>query len=252
MEISDEALMAFADGELPGGEAARISAAMLEDPNLRRRVERFRSVRRALRSTYDAVAQEPIPERLRALLGDVAAHQPDEKPAPPAPPANVVDLAAKRESRYKLPPWSVLAASVLFGVVAGRMMSPGENSLLTSQEGEVRAGGALTRALDTRLASAPENIDADIRIGLSFRSQDGAFCRTFSESGENGAVSGLACRGEDAWLVRVAAADEGASTEYRQAGSGAPAVLAMVDELIAGEAFDTAQEAEARARGWRP
>jgi hypothetical protein len=246
MELSDETLMAFADGELPGSEAARISAAMADDPDLRRRVERFRSVRRALRSTYDAVAKEPIPERLRALLGEVSTDTPVTQSAP------VVAIAPKRRQIAVGPPvWAALAASLIVGVIAGRISASANDSLLIAEAGQVRAGAALARVLDTRLASAPENIDANLRVGLSFRNQDGALCRTFSESGAESGVSGLACRADDAWLIRIAAADAGASTEYRQAGSGAPAVLAMVDALMAGEPLDEAQEAEARANHWR-
>jgi anti-sigma factor RsiW len=124
MKITDEDLMAYADGELPPAEAKRIESAMAEDTALAARVARFRRVRRALRTAYDSVVSEPIPEHLRALLGDVAAHERDDTPAA------VVDLAVAREQRavrFGPPAWAAMAASLIVGVLVGRtLLSPSD------------------------------------------------------------------------------------------------------------------------------
>lgn len=244
MRLSDELLMAYADGELEANEAERVEAAMRDDPNVGMRVERFRRVRRALRTAYDSVVQEPIPDRLRALLHDV------ELSAPAAPAAVVVDLSAVRErKRFPATTWAALAASLVAGVFVGRAVAP-SNDMFVAQNGHLHAGAALTRVLDTRLASAPENAEAALRVGLTFRTQEGDLCRTFNGRGEDGGVSGLACRDAEAWSIRVAAATPAAEGAYRQAGAET-VVMDMVDALIAGEPLDAAQEAQARENNWR-
>jgi hypothetical protein len=244
MRIADEVLMAFADGELPAAEAEQIEKAMRGDPTMAARVARFRSVRTALRAAYDSVAQEPIPDRLRALLHDVDGAAPSIPASTP-----IVDLGAERaRRRFTTPVWAALAASLVVGVFAGQVVTP--DSLFVGEPGQLRAGGQLSRVLETRLASAPENASSDLRVGLSFRTADGDVCRTFTGRGADGGVSGLACRDDNAWAIRVAAAMPASAGEYRQAG-GETIVMDVVDALIAGEPFDAAQEAAARTNRWR-
>ena len=253
MRFSDEILMAFADDELPEAEAKEVERALAEDPVLAKRVERFRNVRRALRATYDSVAQEPIPERFRALLGDMAANE----PATPPQSAPVVDLAsvlAQKRARqatasFRPPAWAAIAASVVVGLLVGRLLTPSPQALFTTQDGQLRAGAALTRVLDQSLSGGSAN--SDLHVGLSFRTEGGQFCRTFDSIQSNKAVSGLACRDPQAWIVRIATSEAVASGPYRQAGSAAPAVMAMVDSMIDGDPLSAEQERAARDHNWR-
>ncbi|MEJ0061288.1 MAG: NepR family anti-sigma factor [Terricaulis sp.] len=245
MRITDDVLMAFADGELPAEEAERIEAMMRDDREMAARVTRFRSVRSALRAAYDSVAQEPIPDRLRALLHDVEAAAPSA-PEPSAAP--IVHLSAERERRrFSAPTWAAIAAGLVVAVLAGRMSTP--DSLFVGEAGHLHAGGQLTRVLDTRLASAPENANDDIRVGLTFRTAEGDVCRTFTGNGDDGGVSGLACHEANDWAIRIAAATPASDGEYRQAGAET-VVMDMVDALIAGEPLDAAQEQAARDNHW--
>ena len=85
MTISDDTLMAYADGELDAAAAAEVEQALRQDPALAERVRAQRALRARLQATFGAELAEPVPERLqRALV---------------APPATVVDLAAKRAQR---------------------------------------------------------------------------------------------------------------------------------------------------------
>lgn len=253
MHFDDETLMAYVDGELSPSEAKRVEQAMADDPALAARVARFRNVRRALRLAYDSVTREPIPERLRALLGDVASSE----PAPP-PRAAVVDLAQARAQappapqaaqRAGPPTWAAIAATLIIGVLAGRALLP--SNPFETRDGQLYAAGALSQALNTRLASDADNAASANRIGVSFRAHDGDYCRTFMQSARNKGVSGLACRTDGGWVVRVAVADQAENGVYRRAASPAPQVLSMVDDLIDGEAFDAQQERDARDHNWR-
>jgi hypothetical protein len=87
-----------------------------------------------------------------------------------------------------------------------------------------------------------------VRIGLTFRDQSGAICRTFT--GEQS--SGLTCRDGSDWRLRgLFAAPEGQAGDYRMAAGTDPNLAALIDSTIAGEPFDAAQEQAAKARGWR-
>lgn len=249
MKITDEELMAYADGELPPLDAKRIEAAMAEDADLAARVARFRAVRRALKTAYDSVVSEPVPEHLRALLGDVAASEPETPPRRVEPVAPI-DLAAKREQRTRRfgpPAWAAMAASLVIGVLAGRGLLAQNDDLFT-RDG-LYASTALTEALNTQLASSDRN-DAT-RIGLTFRAQSGEICRTFTHEARESVTAGLACRDENRWAVRMALTEPSAqSAGYSQAGATAPAVLEAVDAIIAGDAFDAEQERQARDANW--
>lgn len=249
MKITEEELMAYADGELPPLAAKRVEAAMAEDGDLAARVARFRAVRRALKTAYDSVVSEPVPEHLRALLGDVAASEPEapariESTAP-------VDLAAAREKRgrrFGPPAWAAMAASLVLGVLVGRSLLGAGDDLLTSDG--LYAGRGLSEALSTQLASETQN-DAT-RIGLTFRAQGGELCRTFTHQEQESVTSGLACRDANRWAMRMALTEPAANTGgYSQAGASAPAVLEAVDAIIDGEAFDAEQERRAREADWR-
>jgi anti-sigma factor RsiW len=88
MTISDEMLMAYADGELDAASRARVEAAMQEDPEIGKRVARHRALRETMQGAFSDVLNEPVPERLiQAARGQTAA-----------PKSAVVDLSAAREA----------------------------------------------------------------------------------------------------------------------------------------------------------
>ena len=149
-----------------------------------------------------------------------------------------------------------MAASVVVGVLVGGALMRPQQGLLAVENGQLRAAAALTHVLDTRLASDAANANAAnanaaLHIGVSFRAQDGAYCRTFDSIEANKTVSGLACRQPDAWVVRIATTEPVVASDYRQAGSAAPAVMSLVDSMIAGDPLTDAQERAARDHSWR-
>jgi len=109
------------------------------------------------------------------------------------------------------------------------------------------AQGRLANALDTQLASN-QAATAPVRIGISLRTAEGLYCRTFSL----GPDAGLACRDPKVWTIRALAStpiEQGGA--YRTAGSDLPpAVLQAVQDLSAGPALDAKGEATARDARW--
>lgn len=116
------------------------------------------------------------------------------------------------------------------------------------------AAGMLAHALSQQLA-VDQTAAAPVRIGVSFRSKAGEYCRTFSLR-EPAALAGLACRAADGWELGVLARTESpavSSGSYRQAASSMPpAVIAAVESQIAGQPLDAHAEAAARGRHWHP
>ena len=234
--ISDDIFFAWLDGELEGEEAARVAAQVQSDPDLAARAKQHRAMQGRLKGAFDSVADAPIPDR---LLATSRADEPQ-----------VVDLAAARRTRQAptwkpLPQWAAIAATLAVGILVGTMVPQGSGAPVAVEGGKIYAAAALDSALTAQLASTPAG---DVRIGMTFRDQSGAVCRSFTKP----EASGLACRNGGRWQVRgLFAAPEGQGGSYRMAGGTDPNLAALVDSTMAGEPFDAAQEESARAKGWR-
>lgn len=253
MTIPDELVAAYVDGELEGAERARIEQAIAQDAQLAQRVAQQRALRDRLRGTYNSVLKEAVPLRLAQAV----------KFGAPTGPAQVIDLAQVRAERTrrgngqrqaKVRRYSI-AASVAVGLMAGvliqRFATPG--AVTEFHDGSLLARGALAQALNEQLASnaAP---GAAVRVGLTFRSKAGNYCRTFTLSGGRSLV-GLACRDQDQWqLLNLMAAEGsggGTTQNLRMATSALPpALLQAISERTSGDPLNAAAEAKARSSGW--
>jgi hypothetical protein len=197
--------------------------------------QRLRAERRRMAAAFDDVLDEPVPDRLKALLAE------------PAPAPQVVDLGAVRAQRRGMARWAAwggMAATLVLGTLIGMRLTPADDD----GQGRLLARGALAKALDQQLASAPAG--GPVAVQISFKARDGRFCRSFSMA----ASAGLACRERDgAWaLQQVVAVAPAAGGGMRQAASSLPpSVLGAVDALMAGDALNPAQEKAARDGGWR-
>jgi hypothetical protein len=232
--ISTEKLLAFVDGELNPSERAEVEAAMAGDTALRDRVEREQRMRRRLAGAFDPTLDEAVPPRLAAALATGAAD-------------NVAVFAPKRARVWSTREWGAMAASLAAGLIIGLGVMSAQAPLLAPSANGLTAHGALAQALESQVAA---NTDANVRIGISFQSHDGDYCRTFGVAREH--LAGLACKVSEQWRVPVAAQLGSAGGEIRTAGADAPApVLNAVDAMIAGDPLDAAGEAQARANHWR-
>lgn len=242
--ISNETLMALADGELDPAQAARLEAELQTNGGLRQRVAALQAQRNRLAAAFNTVLEEPVPDRLTRLLQ-----------TPPENAATVVHLAEKRVERARqrsMPSWAQwggMAASVMLGVWLGAQMGgKGAGSDMALDQGRLLAGGTVAKALATQLASEPQTGNA-VAVQLSFVDKGGDYCRTFSTS----AIAGLACLQNGQWAVQqVASVEASTSGEVRQAASALPqALLEAVDQRMAGTTLGAAAERTARDKGWR-
>jgi hypothetical protein len=227
MSVTREDIAAFADGQLDPAREAEVAALVAADPALAGQVRAHRALREQLAGHFAPILDAPLPERLTAPL--------TEKP-------RVVDFAAARETRERarvLPRWSWIAGPALAASLALAVFLP--------RGGSDYADGALAAALDTQLVAA-QDARAPTRILLSFREEGGAFCRAFA--GE--AQSGIACREDEGWRLRMTAPGGSAQqADYRMADNPAADVLERAQAMAAGDALDAEEERAAQARGWR-
>lgn len=226
MNIDAETLMAYADGELDPVTAKRVERAIAADPSLAEEVEAHRALRTRIAQRFAPIAAEPVPDRLAAMLR-----------------SNVVDLpvASTRlaSARWRLA--TALAACLVLGLVLGMSI---RREPVTARANGLYASGALASALDSQIGGQ----SGIVRVAVSFRDDKGAYCRVFTSD----ATDGIACRDDIGWaLRRTGQGRAGAATEFTQAGSADPDLMAAAQDMMAGQPLDSAQELQARGRGWR-
>ena len=229
-QIDEAMVIAWLDSELDEVTAARVAAAVANDPALRTMADAHRAMRARFAAAFGPIANEPV-----------------AMPTPSS--AQVVSLAAVRAARAReaaAPParrWAIpgaIAASLLVGVLVGHgTLAP---SGVGDRAGALALAAPLSRALDNQLAGTP----GGVRVALSFRDHAGAYCRSFTATH----LSGIACHGGEGWQLRYAAPGNAGTGDYRMAGSDAQQAE-MVAALIAGEPLDAAAERKARDKGWR-
>ena len=250
MSFSDDILMAFADGELDEATRREVEQAMRRDPAIAEKVRRHQALRADVFDAFSSTLDEEVPQRLHAAArSGKVVHLDSVRPLkvapPPAPPVP--------KARWSWPEWGALAATLVMGMLAGSLgiKSLDDASTLAAIEldnGTLKAEGKLAAALSQQLASASPDAGV-MKVGVSFVDKDGNYCRSFSMPRS----AGLACRQGSAWMIPVmvdpAPLAQGA---YRQAGSAMPsAVLAAIDERIAGAALDANAEKLAMQKGWK-
>ncbi len=234
--IEDEKFYAWLDGELTDEEGAEVAGRVASDPALSALAKEHRAMQERLKGAFDPVAEAPVPDRLTSLIR----------------PREAVDLAAAKRAREQKRPrlvpaeWPAMAATLVAGILLGLTLQQRGDAPVATEGGKLYAASALDQALDSELASAPAT--ADVRIGVTFRDQSGAICRSFAQERS----SGLACRDSGGWHLRgLFAASEGQTGDYRMAAGVDPNLAALIDSTMTGEPLDAAQERAARQRGWR-
>jgi len=196
---TDETLAAFADGELPAGESARLTAAMADDAALRRRVARFQASRQALVAVYgDLPGSAPAPG-LAALFT-------------PRRDSGAAAARAPRPARRRLI-WPAAAAAALACLAGGYGIGRLHGSLTAPTPIDIQASLDATRVAALESLANHETFEAALASGgrtvveplVTFVDQQGRFCRTYRLTVIAGDAArsqlGEACRSGDGWTV---------------------------------------------------
>jgi hypothetical protein len=233
MTISAEEIAAYVDGELDEAARSRVMLAALADMELADRIAAQRALRETLKAHFAPVGEAPVPDAWAQMIRQEIA------------PAKVVNIADARKRRFGAAPWvgMAVAASLALGVFVGTRLQQGP---IVERDGALVASGDLAHALDTQLASTQG--DAPVQMLGTFRRSGGGLCRVFSGA----AAAGIACHANDGWrLQHVVPGTQEQNSAYRQAGSGQARLMALAQEMAAGDPLDAAQESAARSGHWR-
>ncbi|MDO5632317.1 MAG: hypothetical protein Q4G22_10820 [Paracoccus sp. (in: a-proteobacteria)] len=239
MQVSDEMLMAFADGELNEAEARAVAAAIAADPALAARADLFRATRAALSASappLPAHDDSALIARIRAAsiaaTATPGAARAITAQTPPAP--------ANRDWRPAAIAASVAAAAVMIGYAAG-LFGPGPTP----------APGGLSAPLIAALEGVPSGEgtvleDGEFTAIASYRIADGTICREYERHGTaQTAVVAVACRENGGWSNRFAT-DFGQSADgYVPASSEIEGLDAALADMGAGDPLDPTEETEA-------
>ncbi|HEX4025446.1 MAG TPA: zf-HC2 domain-containing protein [Steroidobacteraceae bacterium] len=255
MNIPDELLAAYVDGELEGAERARIEQAILHDARIAQRVAHYRALRARMRTRFDGALHEPMSQRLLHTARSSA----------PTATAQIIDLARVRAERkrraerhrflqsHRIAIAASLIGGLLMGMLAERLITT--DALTQYHDGALLARGVLAQALDNQLAGSPVP-GSQVRVGLSFKAKSGDYCRTFSVTDDHG-LAGLACHAQDQWRVLAlvgtgAASGTDAAAGVRMAASASqPVLMQAVRQRISGAPLDAQAEQRARGSDWR-
>lgn len=269
MRFSDDILMAYASGELGEETRLAVEAAMRRDDSTARRVALLRA---QLQAQHPGQYGDPagFGENHGRSAGTPGAQRPRG--------ASVVQLASVRAQRaatqqaarkaaarpWGWQEWSALALVLVLGVALGRFglarwqpgwfSEPPPPSHVVSNNGLLTAQGKLAWALSQQMGGAVPS-EGEVRVGLSFLSKEGTYCRTFTLVGAMQDLVGIGCRASDEWRIPVLVQNQRPLPQmgaYRMAGTEMPgALLEAIDQRIVGGMLDTRAELEALRRNWQ-
>ena len=274
MQLDDETLVAYVDGELDPKLCQAVETALRDDPTARAKERIFRESAAMLRAAYDRVVEEPVPERLRAVLEGSASQGKAASPRDSRPRRPILGGALK--------PVLALAASValLIGLAGGYLLS---GAGPVSEDGRfaglwpdwiAAAHVDLQRALETAASYEPlmgsggePAVTWNVAAVSTFRAPTGRYCREFELAATSGGAAhgalGVACRTQEGdWRIELLMADsattapsgetETSDDEYAPAETSATdAFGVLVEGLMSGEPLDTEAEAALIGRAWQ-
>jgi surface antigen len=277
-EVSDETLVAFADGRLDETQRSRVQRDLGDSAALRERLAAFSSTKADsdLWRVFDQPMREPVPQYLVDLVMASSAGAAVGQAAQAVRPQSTSIVDRIRD--FLLPqsaawaPAFAYSAAVAVGLSLGWMLHAANGKDVTiavadaGQYTGLLADGSLRSILETA-PSGPVGGKASGQLAarrviptLTFRSRDGAYCRQYemTQPGQTATFAGMACRtAAGQWVVQTHVASSGTAAAIDgkfQPASGQPGsslVEATVTRLIEGDAFGVDEERQLIAKGWR-
>ncbi|WP_372985927.1 hypothetical protein [Marinobacter sp.] len=222
MKITDETLSAFLDHELPESEMQAMRDELAADPALAERLAELASVDAELQAHYGAIDDQPMPEAVTRLLADAPSG------AVGGEPDNVIAFPWWRRVREHT--GKAVAAAVIAGFALAQWLAvPGP--------GEEAGWAEVAQALETRPSGEPHVIDdTTVTPRLTFRNQDGDWCRQYLVQKADHASEQIACRtGAGDWQqVAKVDVEVSASAETYQTATGGRVLDETLDRLMEG------------------
>jgi hypothetical protein len=230
MELNDELLCAYLDGELEPEIRGRVESALETDAGGRVRLERMRTADQRLRVDIPvppAVNDDPLVQMILKGVGER-------------------DAVGRGGRVY----WHTLGslAAGLAGIVVGWLLAMYGSPPTYSVDN--RARGTLHTVLESRPSGSRLDEGGESAIVLLTISAQGQVCRLYGTTRAGRASEGVACRERDGWRIVAWESVTTLSGDYRAAGAS-PLLDAVLDR-VGGEPLAPADEQALLARGWRP
>lgn len=239
LELNDELLCAYLDGELDVDMHARVEQALVDDAGARVRLERMRVADQRLKAEIPLPVPQPNDPLSARILGG--------KPVPTAGRASMRWGAAI----------TALAAGiggVIVGFVLSRSREAPEAPVVASSAPSPLLSGAsnalLLAALDSgESGKTIEESGRSAQVILTFESDAGRYCRAFRAHETSVAAEGVACRNGAQW--EVVAWDGTVDPDEGFRAAGASELLDdVMDRLGGGAALEAAEERALIERHW--
>ena len=202
MQLTDEILSSYMDGELDPETRAAVEESLAIDPASRALIRDFREEQAVLQNAFNAPLEEPAPARLTRTIN---RHR--------------IEAPGRGRWRRGAPSWNpqwALAAGLIagLGIGAGLVFTQvsGPSNIASNAVLHPLYDNAIGAALESTpsgsstRASEPGPLVRRIEPRLSFQARDGRYCREFSERIEDtrriDTGNGVACRGaEGRWVT---------------------------------------------------
>lgn len=200
MELTDETLMAYVDGELDELEAEKVHDALLTNTKAQKQIKIFGESAALLRQAYDLPSHEDVPQYLIDGINDYKVRP------------KITGRIAGWLQGGGWQPIHALAFSMLLmvGIGAGWFIARTSEPEL-SRYSSVFQGANFSRGMDSTVSGMSFNLDnqqVSVTPITTFLDYHGHYCRqyeVFPEKNSNNLSSyGVACRvGAGDWLTRV-------------------------------------------------
>ncbi|MBO6757103.1 MAG: hypothetical protein JJ902_12310 [Roseibium sp.] len=242
-QMTDERIMAYADGELPEDEARTIERAAENDPEIRRKIDLFARTRARMKEATGDPA--PVPDALARRIAEMVEARAGTAKDQEA--AEIVPLPQK--SRIWHGPAALAAClTLVVGLAAGLSIGQFGQTGPDAPFGiAALADPEVTDALSAVVSGQSRTLGsgAVLNVIASFADAGGGLCREFDYAGRDGAsVVAVACHDTSGWTPKIAiTTSNDGQTGYAPASS-----LEALDAWLAASGLGTPLSADAEAR----
>jgi len=225
MELNDEILSAYIDGELDGQTRVVVEQKLAADSGARVRLERLRTVDQRLKAEIPLQTQRADDPLARLILSG--------EPAPRVVPRST--------TRRWVVPFAAIAAGIA-GLALGLVLASRQETETAFAFLDRASEQTLMETLDRASSGeAVASVNGSARIILTFAANDGRYCRAFQVVDGATHAEGLACREKNEWRVLAWDASAGTGDAFRTAGAS-EMLDDVMDRLGGGAAFSVDEE----------
>ncbi|MEX2469400.1 MAG: hypothetical protein WD396_06575 [Pseudohongiellaceae bacterium] len=242
LQINDERLTAFLDGELPSDEMQEVREAIAADAALAARLADITQIDTLVRSHAHAMDDRPMPKAvMRGLQGT------GDK---------IVSLNIWHRGRQVMEQHAALAAGLVMAVALLVIMVPRQLEEERLQ-GRLQESAALADYADYLADTLSGNTvmidDGAMLMGrFSFRDERSRYCRQYRLQTQQTSSENVACRDAQGWtLVASLETSAAGDSEYRPT-SQVPAMEALLDDMMQGDILTLEEEQTLIDQDWRP